>query len=272
MIHKDFITEWRAHAPWQEDFQVEQDLVASRALVELFARDEISGSLAFRGGTAIHKLHLSPAVRYSEDIDLVQEVERPIGGTLDAIHEALDPWLGKARTEIKERGTTLVYRFASEDPTPVRLRLKVEINTREHRVLGVVRRAFSVPSRWFRGSADVVTYDLPDLIGTKLRALFQRKKGRDLFDVACAMKCEGFLVARAIAAFTTCMRSEGRVVTRAAFEENLAEKVADPSFADDVRVLLRLGSDWDPSRAGEEVATRLLALLPGPPWDRRQPS
>lgn len=75
MIPKDFITEWRAHAPWVSDRQVEQDLVISRALVELFSRPTIANALAFRGGTALYKLHLRPAARYSEDIDLVQTHE-----------------------------------------------------------------------------------------------------------------------------------------------------------------------------------------------------
>lgn len=34
MIPKDYITAWRAQAPWQLDAQVEQDLVISRAQFE----------------------------------------------------------------------------------------------------------------------------------------------------------------------------------------------------------------------------------------------
>lgn len=94
MIPRDFITEWRAHAPWVTDRQVEQDLVLSRALVELYSRPEIARSLAFRGGTALYKLHLRPAARYSEDIDFTQARAGPIGPVLDAIHDALDGWLG----------------------------------------------------------------------------------------------------------------------------------------------------------------------------------
>ena len=79
MIPHDYITQWRAEAPWIQDFQVEQDLVISRALVELFARPGIAEVLAFRGGTALYKLHLRPAARYSEDIDLVQISAEPAG-------------------------------------------------------------------------------------------------------------------------------------------------------------------------------------------------
>ena len=80
MIPHDFITEWRQHASWIEDSQVEQDLVICRALVEIFSLDEAARTLAFRGGTALHKLHLAPAARYSEDIDLVQMVATTGGG------------------------------------------------------------------------------------------------------------------------------------------------------------------------------------------------
>ncbi len=79
MIPRDYITEWRAEAPWVQDSQVEQDLVISRALVEIFSHPLLSESLAFRGGTALYKLHIRPAARYSEDIDLVQIEAEPAG-------------------------------------------------------------------------------------------------------------------------------------------------------------------------------------------------
>ena len=48
------------------------------------------GRLAFRVGTALFKLHLSPA-RYSKDIDLVQMKPGPIGPVMDAVQEKLKP-------------------------------------------------------------------------------------------------------------------------------------------------------------------------------------
>lgn len=72
MIPQRYIQEWKTQAPWPTDAQVEQDLVIARALVEMFSDDFIKKSLAFRGGTALHKLYLNPQIRYSEDIDLVQ--------------------------------------------------------------------------------------------------------------------------------------------------------------------------------------------------------
>ncbi|WP_420442305.1 nucleotidyl transferase AbiEii/AbiGii toxin family protein [Candidatus Palauibacter sp.] len=145
---------------------------------------ELARRLAFRGGTALYKRHLTPPPRYSEDIDLVQVRPEPIGETLDQIRSRLDPWLGEPRRTLKEGAVELMYRFASEDVPPLKLRLKVEINTREHfSELGLRRVAFLVDSPWFGGTAEVTTYALEELLGTKLRALYQRRKGRDLFDL-----------------------------------------------------------------------------------------
>ena len=97
MIPKDHITAWRAHAPWRLDAQVEQDLVISRALVELFSAPAVANSLIFRGGTALYKIYLTPPARYSEDIDLVQVRPEPIGETIDLARSVLDSWLGEPR-------------------------------------------------------------------------------------------------------------------------------------------------------------------------------
>ena len=56
MIPQDFITEWKRHAPWPRNDQVEQDLIISRALVEIFNHPLLAENLAFRGGTALYKL------------------------------------------------------------------------------------------------------------------------------------------------------------------------------------------------------------------------
>lgn len=167
MIPFDYITEWRAEAPWTTDAQVEQDLILSRAVVAMFAEPEVARLLAFRGGTALYKLHLQPAARYSEDIDLVQVGAGPIGSVLDAIRRTLDPSLGPPRRTTKEGRIVLIYRMNSEGQPPIPMRLKVEINSREHfSVFGIEERELSIRSRWFNASAAVKTYQLDELLGT----------------------------------------------------------------------------------------------------------
>jgi predicted nucleotidyltransferase component of viral defense system len=262
MIPRDYITEWRAHALWVADSQVEQDLVICRALVAIFTHPILSKALAFRGGTALYKLYLKPAARYSEDIDLVQVSAEPAGTTMEALREVLDPWLGKAQWKQTEGRVTFNYRFASEDPTPISLRLKVEVNTREHFTEhGFKRVPFSVSSRWFEGDCDITTYDLDELLGTKLRALYQRRKGRDLFDMSMALTQGNADPSRIVSAFTRYMKEGGHHVTRAAFEENLAAKLEDKRFVSDIPPLLAAGQDWDAGRAAQLVMDTLCPLL-----------
>ena len=267
MIPRDFITEWRARAPWVEDVQVEQDLVISRALVDIFSHPQLRDSLAFRGGTALYKLHVDPPARYSEDIDLVQIRAEPVGPTLDALRTVLDPWLGKSQWKQTEGRVTLNYRFESEGIPPQRLRLKIEINSREHfTVFGLIQKPFAVSSRWFSGTTDVTTYTFDELIGTKLRALYQRRKGRDLFDLAVALKQPDLDPARVVAAFSHYVAMEESTITRALFERNLAGKLDTPLFAADIGPLLSSGYGWNIHEAAQEVSTYLIKRLPGEAW------
>jgi len=272
MIPRDYITAWRAKVAWVEDSQVEQDLIISRALVEIFSDRELASALAFRGGTALHKLHFRPAARYSEDIDLVQVEAGAIGPVLTALHKTLDPWLGEPQRNQSEGRVTLNYRFFSEDAPPLRLRLKLEINSREHfTVFGYKRIAFAVDSKWFRGSARIVTYELEELLATKLRALYQRRKGRDLFDLALALETAKVDPERIVNAFGEYIHHEGHRVTQAQFERNLAGKFRDAQFIADIGPLLAAAYKYDRDVAADVVSKRLIALLPGEPWKKPKP-
>jgi predicted nucleotidyltransferase component of viral defense system len=267
MIPKDFITEWRNQAPWDADELVEQDLILSRAIVEIFKMEELSTRLAWRGGTALYKLYFNPAARYSEDIDLVQIKAEPIGETFSAIRRVLDPWLGEPRRVIKRGRVNLVYRFQSEEIPPKPMKLKIEINSREHfSVLGFTHVPFKVRSRWWSDQADITTYHLDELLGTKLRALYQRKKGRDLFDIWYSLTEDAISVEQIIKCFEQYMSFSGNLVSRAQFEENLSMKISDPTFRADITPLLRPGISWNPDLALALVKEKIITKLKGEPW------
>lgn len=132
MIPAAFLQAWSQQAPWPDLRHVEQDLVICRALCDLFSTPTLAGRITFRGGTAIHKLLFRQPLRYSEDIDLVQTEPEPIGATVDAIRAALS-WLGKCTREQAGHSMHLLFRFAPEVDPHATLKLKIEINTREHR-------------------------------------------------------------------------------------------------------------------------------------------
>ena len=58
MIPEYFIQEWYETALWQDSAMVEQDLIICKVLVNIFKDEFLASQLAFRGGTALHKLHL----------------------------------------------------------------------------------------------------------------------------------------------------------------------------------------------------------------------
>ena len=269
MIPTAAITEWRHRAPWALTEQIEQDLVICRALVDLFRDPLLADELAFRGGTAIHKLHLQPAARYSEDLDFVQVRGGGIGPVLSAVRKALDPWLGRAKYKAGEGRATLQYRFVAEGAGAVPMRLKIEINTREH--LAVLPRRcvpFVMDSAWCRGSVEIPTYATEELLGTKLRALYQRRKGRDVFDLGTALeRLPGLDRDLVVQCFRAYMDAGSRPVSRAEFEQNLAAKRADPAFLSDVTPLLASGSAaWRGDEALDRILEELVARLPGEPW------
>ena len=93
----------------------------------------------------------------------------------------------------------------------------------------------------------MATYTLSELLGTKLRALYQRKKGRDLFDLALGLDHRDADPGMLLTAFERYMDFGATPVTRAQIEENMADKMVDAAFLDDVSALLRTGLEYDPA-------------------------
>lgn len=267
MIQHAYVTEWRAKAPWALDEQVEQDLIIARAIVAIFSEQTLQQGLAFRGGTALHKLWFPIAARYSEDIDLVQVHAGPIGNLLSALHQQLDCWLGPPKWKQGRGRITLYYQYAAESEPPQTRRLKVEINSREHfSTHGLIKLPFAVASRWWSGQTLVTSYNLEELLGTKMRALYQRKKGRDLFDLWCVASRLDPDPQRIVDCFLRYLAHDGLCVSRAEFEANLLGKIADPVFQRDIAPLIASTASWDPAAALDYVLDHLLPLLPGESW------
>jgi predicted nucleotidyltransferase component of viral defense system len=242
--------------------QVEQDLILSRALVSIYSDEMLASSLAFRGGTALHKLYLGPQVRYSEDLDFVQVQPEPIGPVLTRLRDVL-PFLDAPKTKRKMSNNIILLRFETTFPPVIELRIKVEINCREHfAVLDRTSLPFGVESLWFSGDCDIITYRIEELIGTKLRALYQRKKGRDLFDLAYALSSTDLDIEKVVKCYERYITfSDNHLPTANEFLSNLEAKVADPAFRDDVLPMLRNGIEYDADIAFRKVANSFVAMM-----------
>jgi len=243
MIPERYITEWSEQAPWVVNKFIEQDLIVCRALVSIYSDTFLAEHLAFRGGTALGKLYLKPQPRYSEDIDLVQVKADPIKETIDHLRDAL-AWLG--------------------EPVVKEIHLKVEINCKEHfSVYPMVRVPFAVNSSWFKGACEVLTYELAELTGTKLRAVYQRRKGRDLFDLwkilSMHLELDKGKVMESYERYLGFTASH--LPTYKEFLLNMDGKLQDEEFLTDTEMILGPQVEYDPQVAWEKVKAELVERL-----------
>lgn len=269
MIPKNFIEMWQQTVPWQTLAMVEQDLIISRVLVELYNNQQIRDSLVFRGGTALNKLYLNPPSRYSEDIDFVQINPEPIGKIIDAIRASLEILFSEPTRKVTERSVKLIYRYNSIDN--IQAKLKLEINTTEHfQVLELQETDYQIESAWFAGRTQIVSYQLEEMIATKLRALYQRRKGRDLFDLWLVLKNNLINVNNVIDIFMQYCKKDQQKITRSLFEQSLNEKQLKADFQNDMNLLLPVNSEWNFAEGLELVQEKLISKIPGEPWNRNR--
>jgi predicted nucleotidyltransferase component of viral defense system len=274
MIPKMNIVAWSRTAPWPEDRQVEQDLVICRALVDIFNDDFLKKELRFRGGTALNKLHFRKPYRYSEDIDLTRTTEGPLGPMLDRLRAVLEPWMGHGHYDLGEIGPRLTFTMKAEDENATQpIRVKVEIATRERTAYdGEKTRPLDVKNPWFTGKAEIVTFSREEILATKLRALLQRDKGRDLVDLAQAVtQFKDLDAGRVVTLFGKYLAAGGQAISRAEAEQRMWEKLDNPSFLADVRPLLAADEAEKFDRKAERAAfvtvfATFIKRIPGHPW------
>lgn len=258
MIPVTAITAWGTRRPWPTPEQVEQDLLLSRAICAIATDEYLGEELVFRGGTALHKLHLDQPFRYSEDLDYVRRTSSGIAPLTQALTR-LGESLGFVRTRVSEHPKAY-WRTTADSGVP--LRIKIEVNTHERSpVLPLIHHEHHVESSWWVGSAPVQTFQPAELVATKIRALYQRSKGRDLFDLWLALDHLQLKPAEILAAFEP-YRPAGMTAERA--RANLARKLDDRGFRTDLDPLV---TNWPDGYALESAAgligSKLLDRLDG---------
>jgi predicted nucleotidyltransferase component of viral defense system len=275
MIPSMNIIAWSNVVPWGEPRQVEQDLIISRAVIALYSDPFLRAELRFRGGTALNKLHFPAPLRYSEDIDLVRTTAGPIGPVLDRTRAVLEPWLGKAGFDMSPVAPKLRFRVPADDETAAPIRLKVEINTYEIEAHDPpATLPLVVENPWFTGAADIATFSREEMLATKLRALLQRNKSRDLFDLAHALDVfDGLDVTRIVECFGLYLGRTNLRITRADAEQRMFAKLAKANLLADLRPLV---APAEAAKLTTETAKRqfvkvmaaFVERLPGAPWER----
>ena len=258
MIPTAFVTAWSLRAPWPSPVQVEQDLLLSRVLIEMYQDDFLRDELVFRGGTCLHKLHLPTPRRYSEDLDFVRTTSSGIAPLTTAV-TSLGERLGfDVSTRISQHPKIYLRTTAADGST---LRIKIEINTHERSpARPVISMTHVVNSPWWSGQGDIITFAPAELVSTKIRALFQRNKGRDLFDLWLALTELNLDPDDILEAYPT-YAPPGLTAKRAIAD--LESKVLNPSFQTDIAPLIDpWPADYDIDSAARMVIDLLLSRIP----------
>ena len=190
----------QARAEWQLDIGViEKDYVLGWVLAAITTEPALAERWIFKGGTCLRKCFYE-TYRFSEDLDFTV-ID---GGTLDpdelrAIFERVASWLAEAsgielliddRTFVARRNlrgnptvqARIAYRGPNPQPTPPKL--KLDLTSDELLVEQPILRSITHPyGDSPLPTAGVHCYTLPELAAEKTRALAQRCRPRDLYDV-----------------------------------------------------------------------------------------
>lgn len=260
MITDAALEEWRKFAPWALKIQVEKDLIISRAIIEIFRNDYLKSKVAFRGGTALNKLIFPKPLRYSEDIDLNRLEKGAAKNVIDEMRNALDEMLGQPKKVVStDRSIKIVYQYQSLDGGTGKL--KVEINVREtlpQKDLNPM--PYEMSSMYFKGKATVMAFNTEEMIGSKIRALYQRYKGRDLFDLyeSAKLSLDWDEVVASFHKLNVCASARE-------LEKNLELKIKDAEFLEDIIPLLPVGVTYNAQDAYEwflqEIIPRFEIVL-----------
>lgn len=76
----------------------------------------------------------------------------------------------------------------------------------------------------------IKSFQIEEILATKLRALYQRNKGRDLFDMWYALKTISPDPEKIVSSFKQYMINEGNSVSGKEFITNLKHKSEDNNF------------------------------------------
>lgn len=210
--------------------------------------------LCLKGGTAINKLYLGATSRLSVDLDF-----NHIGPKEKVLNERPDirNYLCKLLTEVdsscvthskhRYEQTTIKARYKTFAGTT--RTLKIEISHIERfPILPAVQKQVKTPS----GMANVTTYTLEELTSTKLRALMERFKGRDIYDLyfISQLKPDPTITRKM---FLYYFYRSRKIFNPKIHYRNLTKKYESGTYVDDVPVFIKPTVKFNLSKAAKDI-------------------
>jgi predicted nucleotidyltransferase component of viral defense system/DNA-directed RNA polymerase subunit RPC12/RpoP len=224
-----------------------------------FGSDPILGDQwVFKGGTCLKKCYIETH-RFSEDLDFTvlpggpyrpEQIEPLLGRTLARVHDASgidfssrEPALRLRPDELSTEGR--VY-YIGPRRTPQAARVKLDISANETVVRPPVLREIAHPYPDGPLPGRVRCYSFEELFAEKIRAMAQRARPRDLYDIINLFRRND-------------LRLYPELIRQALEEKCAAKGIATPTAADFVGspLITALEGDWS-----QMLAHQLPALPP----------
>lgn len=256
---------------WADDQRVpdltlaELDYRLTHALGAIFNDPFLRERLCLKGGTALNKLFFPAVNRLSVDLDFnavgpkaqVLAERGPVASQVMALLTAQDAGYELTHDYRRYEQSTIQAYYVPVSGGP-RQHFKLEISFIERvPILGQLAKPLALPAP--EPPAAVSTYRLEELAATKLRALYGRRKGRDIYDLAQIGAFD--LDERALRKLALYYFYHAKMIFHyPTFRTNVAEKLRYRGFADDVRGLIRTHQQFDWQQASQAVLERFAFL------------
>lgn len=239
MISVEELTHWRSAVPWNDDEQVAQDLILARLVVEVANDPLLHRAVTFKGGTCLHKVWLDVPWRYSEDLDY--QLTEPIDlRDLITAYRALGEKVGFSETNRNINSQFVHVLMTGTNHVGDPLRVKTDIQRAPRRLPdGTEPQEFHVDSPGFQGGGFIPAFPPEEIIASKVIAVYQRKRPRDLFDMWAAIRSDLVEAKDVAASYGTYRPPDPRHWTARQAARSLVERVTDHEYVADLAELAR---------------------------------
>ena len=208
LIKKEQIIEWGEKEKFQQDEHAEKDLYIEFFLKVITENKLLLKHLIFKGGTALQKIHLEKSLRFSEDIDFEHRINKEIEHTLNEIKLIFEKANLNIKIKRKKNNYEISFLYQSKAIKKPN-KLKIEISDREDfSILGYTRKLLPINNVCFSSNVMISTYDINEILSQKTRALYQRNKGRDLYDLFVSQSHPDFDIEKIAQCFIRHMTDE----------------------------------------------------------------
>jgi predicted nucleotidyltransferase component of viral defense system len=221
----------------------EQDLRLLYALRAIYSDPYLSSRLGLKGGTALNKLYFPELGRLSLDLDFNAL------GTKEGVFSDRWPVVDRITAHLTRQDSNYVIKTNySYEQTTIRARYLPTLGTRSQSIkleisfverfpiLAPVVKSLEIPA--LGEPLSIQSYALEELVATKIRALHDRMKGRDIYDLdqAATLPLDETVVRKMVLYYFYRAR---QVFDYKSLLANVQKKLSRPRFVNDLQGFLR---------------------------------